>query len=144
MKLTLYNTPTGLKPCYDSDFEEKKKLKIGQYYTAEIRMVRNIDFIRKYFALINYAWEYLPKEQVAGFKHNKELFRKYCEVAAGYSDLFYSPSLRKWVEVPKSISFDKMDETEFSELYEGVKGIIWRIIGRYISTEEFLNTLSHF
>ena len=143
MKLTLYNTPTGLKPVYDEDFEEKKKLKVGSFYTAEIKLVRNIEFHKLYFALINLAWEYLPESQTKGFK-TKENFRKYVEIAAGCCDVIYHPKFKEWVEVPKSISFDKMDEAEFRDVYDGVKNVIFSIIGRFVSQEEFERNLSQF
>lgn len=52
MKLYLLNTREGLKPMYDEDYDEKKKLKIGEVYEAEIRQPRNLRFHRKYFALL--------------------------------------------------------------------------------------------
>ena len=58
MKIKLLNTSVGLKPLYDEDFEEKKKLKIGEVYEATIKRPRNLSFHRKYFGLINLAWEY--------------------------------------------------------------------------------------
>jgi hypothetical protein len=59
MKLFLQNTTHGLIPCYDADYDEKKKLKAGKVYKVEIKLARNYDFHKKYFALINCAWEYI-------------------------------------------------------------------------------------
>ena len=87
MKLQLLNTASGLIPCYDEDYDEKKKLKIGKTYEATIKLVRNPQFLRKYFALINCAWEYLTEAQQVFFKNNKEVFRKTIEVAAGHCEL---------------------------------------------------------
>lgn len=143
MKLNLLNTIDGLKPCYDEDYDEKKKLKIGETYIAEIRLVRNPRFHRLYFALINCAWAYLTESEEAGFR-TKENFRKYLEVAAGFNDVFYSPKLAEWVEIPRSIAFDKMDEAEFRDLYEGVKNVIFKIIGDRVSEAEFERNLSNF
>ena len=143
MKLNLYNTPSGLKPVYDEDFDEKKKLKVGEFYTAEIKLVRNPNFHRLYFGLINLAWAYLPESQTTGFK-TKENFRKYVEIAAGCCDVIYHPKFKEWVEVPKSISFEKMDEAEFRTVYDGVKDVIFSIIGRFVSQEEFERNLSQF
>jgi len=55
MELYLLNTSEGLKPCYDKDYDEKKKLKIGATYKAKITLARNVQFHRKYFSLINLA-----------------------------------------------------------------------------------------
>ena len=37
MILLLKNTVEGLKPLYDDDYEEKRKLKIGEVYKADIK-----------------------------------------------------------------------------------------------------------
>ena len=52
MILLLKNTVEGLKPLYDDDYEEKRKLKIGEVYKADIKPMkpRNLQFHRKYFA----------------------------------------------------------------------------------------------
>ncbi|GHT56798.1 hypothetical protein AGMMS49982_23820 [Bacteroidia bacterium] len=52
------NTAHGLIPCYDADYDEKKELKIGETFKAKITLARNYEFHKKYFALINCAWEY--------------------------------------------------------------------------------------
>ena len=141
MKLLLKNTASGLIPIYDDDYEEKKKLKIGQVYEASIKLVRNYEFHKKYFALINCAWEYLTEPQMEFYK-NKEIFRKIIEVVAGHCEKWYSPELKKWVEIPKSISFDKMDNAEFQDLYSRVLDVI--IISLKIDREEFEKNISNF
>lgn len=143
MKLFLLNTSEGLKPCYDSDFDEKKKLKLGKTYSAEIKLVRNIDFHRKYFKLINLAWEYQNEARQAHFK-NVDNFRKYVEVSVGYSDLFYHPKLKEWVEIPKSIAFEKIDNSEFQNLYEAVKNVLFTVFLKHITEEEFMRELVNF
>ncbi|WP_427910585.1 DUF1367 family protein [Parabacteroides chongii] len=57
-----------MKPCYDSDYDEKKKLKLGHTYKARITLARNIDFHRKYFQLINTAWAYQNEATTRHFK----------------------------------------------------------------------------
>lgn len=143
MKLNLINTSEGLKPCYDDDYDEKKKLRLGEVYAADIKPARNLRFHRLYFALINLAWEYLPESQTAGFR-SKENFRKYVEIAAGCCDVIYHPRFRDWVEVPRSISFDRMDEAEFRDVYDRVRDVIFSIIGRFVTREEFERNLSNF
>lgn len=143
MKLQLLNTVQGLKPMYDEDYDEKKKLKIGQVYSAEIKTVRNIDFHKKLFALIKLAWEYLPEKQTNGFR-TMDNFRKYVTVAAGFCELFYSPKYKDWVEIPKSWSFEKMDESEFQDLYNGVSNVIFQMLSSIVSEEEFNKQLVFF
>lgn len=144
MKLFVTNTTLGLVPNYDADFDEKKKLKIGQVYQVEIRQVRNYEFHKKYFALINCSWEYLNEEQQEFFKNSKEVYRKSMEVSAGHCDMVFNLKLESWVEVPKSVAFSKMDNYEFQDLYENVLNVIFSTVLRGISEEEFNENLINF
>lgn len=143
MKLLVVSTPRGLVPLGDDDYEEKKKLKLGQTYSVEVKVARNVDFHRKYFALISYAWEFLNEQETERFR-TKENFRKYVEVAAGHCDVIFHPRLQEYVEIPKSISFGKMDNAEFSDLYKRVKDVIFSIIGNRVSEQEFERLLLDF
>lgn len=143
MKLLVVNTLRGLVPMGDDDYEAKKKLKLGQTYSVEVKVVRNVDFHRKYFALIAYAWEFLNEQEIANFK-TKENFRKYLEIAAGHCDVLYHPRLQEFVEVPRSISFSSMDNASFSDLYQRVKDVIFSIIGNRVTQDEFERLLIDF
>lgn len=140
MKLLVINTPRGLVPFGDDDYEEKKKLKVGEAYMVDVRIMRNVDFHRKYFAMISYAWEYLNEVEVERFK-TKDNFRKYIEITAGHCDVIFHPRLQEFVEIPKSISFSSMDNAAFSDLYGRVKDVIFSIIGSRVSEEEFEHLL---
>ena len=143
MKFLVINTPRGLVPFGDDDYEEKKKLKLGQTYSVEIKVARNIDFHRKYFALISYAWEVLNEQETASFV-TKEGFRKSIEVAAGHYEPQYNLVTQSYDHVPKSISFGKMDNAEFSDLYQRVKDVIFSLIGNRVSEKEFERLLLDF
>ena len=143
MKLLVVNTLRGLVPMGDDDYEAKKKLKLGQTYSVEVKVVRNVDFHRKYFALIAYAWEFLTEQEIANFK-TKENFRKYLEIAAGHCDVLYHPRLQEFVEIPRSISFSSMGNASFSDLYQRVKDVIFSIIGNRVTQDEFERLLIDF
>lgn len=134
MELHLLNTQLGLMPIYPSDYDERKKLTIGEVYKASIKVPRNLAFHRKYFALINCAWEYLTTEQ----------FRKYLEVSAGHFDQWHSPEYDMQIRIPKSIAFDKMDGAEFSDLYRRVKDVLFSKLLTSISEAEFNRNLINF
>lgn len=144
MELNLLNTAGGLVPCDDNDYEEKRKLKVGQIYKATIKLNRNYRLHRKYFALINCAWAYQNERQTAFFKGSVEIFRKTMEMAAGHCERVYSIEHKEWRDIPKSIAFDKMDEVEFRDLYERVKDVLFATALRGVSEEEFLNALANF
>mgnify|MGYP002520424615 CR=1 FL=1 len=144
MELNLLNTAGGLVPCDDNDYEEKRKLKVGQIYKATIKLNRNYRLHRKYFALINYAWAYQNERQTTFFKGSVEIFRKTMEMAAGHCERVYSIEHKEWRDIPKSIAFDKMDEAEFRDLYERVKDVLFATALRGVNEEEFLDALANF
>lgn len=143
MKLNLLNTAHGLVPMYEDDFDEKKKLRIGQVYKADITVPRNTAFHRKAFALVNAAWSLMNEYQQAGWR-SKEGFRAYLTVAAGYYDVYFNPRLQQFVEVPKSWSFDSMGEDEFTGLYERMKDVIYGVLGGKVTEEVFEKVLANF
>lgn len=144
MELYLLNTASGLKPCNDEDYEKKLRLRPGRIYKCKVTLARNYEFHKKYFALINCAWAYQPERVVEHFKHSVEQFRKTVEIAAGHCDTVYSISLRSWIDIPRSIAFDKMDEAAFQDLYDRVKDVLFNIFLRNISEEEFMRNLRNF
>ncbi len=144
MRLFVKNTPQGLIPMYDDDYDAKKRLKFDEVYRVDIVKARNIDFHRKYFALINIGWEYLNEEQTKFFKYDREGFRKCVQIAAGYYTLTYSIKRKEWVEESVSISFEKMDELEFQDLYNKVRDVIFSLVEDNVSEDEFLFNLADF
>ena len=143
MIIYLKNTASGLMPCYDTDYENKKKLKIGQIYKAEIKQARNYELHKKYFALINCAWEYLnerTQEHFGGVNH----FRETVQIAAGHCEKYYSLERKEWIEQTKSISFAKMGEFEFRELYQNVRHVLFSVFLKHVTEDEFNEALINF
>ena len=143
MKLHLQNTEYGLRPCSDTDYNLKRKLKIGSVYEATIREVRNYEFLQKYFALIRCAYDFLTPSQQRFIKSVDGL-RDTVQIAAGYYEVYYSIKRREWVEQSKSISFEKMEESEFSELYEAVKLVLFSTFLKDVDEATFLRELVNF
>ena len=143
MKFNVVNTIQGLVPCDDNDFDVKKRLKIGETYEVSVVRFRNYQFHKKYFAMINCAWEYLDERQTRFFR-SKEVFRKTMEVSAGHCEKIYSVRMKSWIDIPKSIAFNKMSATEFEDLYNEVRAQIFSLALDHISEEEFTNALIHF
>lgn len=110
MEIWVKNTFRGLIPMYDTDLDNKKKLKIDQEYLVTVKMPRNIKFHRKMFALYNLVFQ--NQEQ---YRFLEDL-RKDITIEAGFyrerTDI--NGEVRKEAE---SISFANMDEDVFSELY---------------------------
>ena len=134
----------GLVPMWDSDYENKRKLKFGEVYEVSVKLKRNYQFHKLYFSLIKTAWEYQNEKRQAFFKNDIERFRKSVEIAAGHSDVVWNIKLKTEVEVPKSISFEKMDEIEFKDLYEKVKNVLFSVFLTDISEQEFMDNLINY
>lgn len=137
MKIKLVNTSNGfLIPETDEDYDEKKRLKVGETYEAEIKLVRNPRFHRLFFKMIDTAWKFLPERQQAIYR-NKEGFRQTVEVTAGYYDTYFSPKEFTWVQIPRSIAYGNMEQKDFEKLYMDVRNVLDQIITRFITQEEF-------
>jgi len=121
MKLMLTRTFNGLKATYNTDLELLSKLEVGQSYLAEIKKPRNILFHRKFFALLNLLFD------------NQDVHDDIDELR---SDLLINigcykekPNLDgEVIKTPLSISFSKMDEVEFSKMYEKSKTFIMKYL----------------
>ena len=143
MELFLMNTAQGLKPMYDEDYDEKRRLRIGQVYKAKIVVPRNIELHRKYFSMLNCAWDLLTERQ-REFFGTKESFRKTVQVAAGYCERVYNLDIKSWVEIPRSIAFDKMKGDEFERLYNDVREVLLTVFLKHITIEQFEETLINY
>lgn len=144
MKINLVVTEDGFVCATDKDKEEKKTLKRGTVVECTIKEYRNYKFHKKYFSLINCAWEYLNEEQQQFFYNNKDSFRKTVEISAGHCEPVYNRTRNEWIDMPKSVAFDKMTEAEFSQLYERVKDVLYNLFLNSVNREEFEDSLRYF
>ncbi len=134
MKIYCRCTPEGLKPLYDSDFDEKKKLRIGKDYEVEIKHPRNYEFHKKFFALINLAHNNTELDMPF------ESYRRYLIAKAGFFDIYKTPK-GEFIE-PKSISFASMNQIEFEEVYSRVLNVIIKELG--LTEEDITENLLNF
>ena len=117
MEIWVKNTFRGLIPMYDTDLDNKKKLKIDQDYLVTVKMPRNIKFHRKMFALYNLVFSNQERYRVL------DDLRRDITIEAGY----YRERTNIHGEVIKeaeSISFANMDDDVFSDLYNRTLDVI--------------------
>lgn len=129
MELHLVKQPGGLlRAANEVDSEQLAKVKTGAVLVGEFRQPRNPAFHRRYFALLNFAYEYWtpPAMEWRGIKAEKnfERFRRELTVLAGQYTVTYDIHGSLRLE-PKSISFAAMDDAEFGALYKAVFEILW-------------------
>ena len=144
MTINLVVTSEGFRCATDDDFEKKRRLKNGKVVECSIKEYRNYKFLKLFFALIDCSWEFLGEWRQEFFHNDKDAYRETLTIAAGYYEPFYSPTRQEWLEKAKSIAFDKMDETEFSELYERVKDVIYKVYIPNDLKDEFEQQLKYF
>ena len=134
MKIWLHNSIDRLTPIFPSDYDEKKKLKIGQDYEADIRLPRNIQFHKKAFALFNIGHQNTKLELPFN------VYRKIMTMRAGYFTA-YDTGKGVHYEV-ESLSFGSMEQDIFEEVYSRVLDEIIKDIGS--TSEEIEKELVNF
>ena len=132
----LYNT---FVPINQSSADAMDAMQMNGEFKAVLTKPRNIGFHKKLFALISIAYEAWTPEKMeykgVAVQKNRTRFRHDLTVMAG----FYTPTFKangELVMVPKSISFAKMDEEEFSQLYSKfIDVILAQILTHYTAQD---------
>jgi hypothetical protein len=99
------------------DEEKLRKWAVGEILRANVNKPRNARFHRKFFALLNVAFDNQDKYS------NLNDFRIEVELKCGnYQE--HVTTKGQIIYLPKSISFAQMDELEFSNLYDKAIDVI--------------------
>jgi len=125
MKLLCRNTIQGLIPLYPSDFDNKRKLKLGKDYQIEVTNPRNIGFHRKFMAMVNIGCEN------SSLNMPFDTYRHYMTIKAGYFKAYETPKGIYYEAL--SLSFSSMSQDKFEEVYSRVLDKVIEDIG---STKE--------
>ena len=144
MRVRIVNTSVGFRFAEVEDAEQAAKLKPGGVYVADIKEERNPRFHRLYFGLIKAAWEMQSEKVREHFHEDIDSFRKTVQIAAGFAKPVYNLSKKEWQEEAMSIRFDSMDELEFRDLYEKVKGVIIKYFCYGENAQEKINYINNF
>lgn len=119
MEITLIKTLNGsFKLAYDSDYEKAKKIPLNEPFEVSYTKKRNAKFHRKFFALLSLCYQ--NQETYNNFEH----LRKELIICAGHYDLIFDLDSGTQKKEAQSISFAKLDETEFNKLYTDVLNVI--------------------
>ena len=144
MEIHLVRTSLGLQAYADEDYEQLRKIKVGCVVKANIVRPRNVKFHRKFFSLIRAAWDCLTEQQRINLR-SVETFREQLLITSGFSEPLYDLNGQKFLERAKSISFAKMDEPAFNEVYSKVLDTILTImVADGVSEDEFNNILKNY
>lgn len=128
MKIYCRVTEYGLVPMYDSDLDEKKRLKIGSTVLCDIKKPRNYKFHKKFFALLRLTFDNLPHHLHDGLNiYSEEDLLLSLKLDLGISSVVRMGA--RDVYRDGSISFAAMDETEFDGFYNRCVNMI---LNRYL------------
>lgn len=134
-ELQLVKTVTGFRPAYQADVDRMSKIKTGALVLADVKQPRNPLFHRKFFAMLNFAFEYWEPaaENRGGLSPEKNFdrFRKDVLILAGYRKAVVNIKNEVRYEA-ESISFASMDQTQFTEVYSKVFSVLWRLVLRQV------------
>ena len=137
MEIYLIKTLSGhLKPAFDSDYENFKKIPLNEVFKVEYKKTRNIKFHRKFFALINLVFS--NQEVYSNIEH----LRKHLTIASGFYDTTICLETGAEIKEAKSISFSSMDEVEFSELYNRFIDTIHKYFG--IDKQDLIDNIDQY
>ncbi len=120
-----------LAPATDHDADLLKHIKIGQPTKLTFKRVRNYEFHKKFFALLNFAFSYWePDEENLIGEKNFDQFRADVIILAGFYDrcIRLDGSTRV---VAKSIAFGSMSEEEFEKLYGKTIDVLVKHVLKY-------------
>jgi hypothetical protein len=148
MKAYFTKVQTGLIPADEQSREWYDKVNHGEVVSGEFRKVRNYRFHKKFFALLNIAFDHWQPGEIdskwGAPEKNFDRFRADCIILAG----FYETTIRLDGSVrvePKSISFAKMSEDEFSELYSRtIDVLIKHVYDASMTPEEIDETVNKY
>lgn len=138
--IVLLKAPNGaLVPADQQATDYIASLKTGAAVRAEVKRMRNYQFHKKVFALLNLAfdaWEPTEatyKGEVIAKSFNQ--FRNDITVLAGYYET--TVTLKGEVRlVAKSMSFASMEQDEFEKLYSSlINVVLQRILTKYTRSD---------
>ena len=133
MKTTAIKTRTGLMPTSEDDYT---KIQFGEEVMIEWSKKRNPSNHRRFFKFIGLAFD------LQDFYEDKEIFRKWLTMRAGYFDAMVQPN-KNTLFIPKSIAFEKMGEPEFAELFGRCVDVFIDNLCRDLNRDDFMRVLDY-
>lgn len=117
MKLLMCKDLGHLSPVDQAGEDALRKIKQGDVVRVEVKKPRNGKHHRLYWQLISTVWENQERYETAEQLHNA------LKIAAGIYEPLEMPGgvVHK---IPGSISFDTMDQLEFSAFYDRVCDLV--------------------
>ncbi len=126
----------ALRPAQQADMDALEKVRTGAPIMAKIVQMRNPKFHAKFFAMLNFAYEYFQPEVVATKsgkipERNFDRFREDVTILAGFYDVVVNIRGETRLQA-KSISFGSMEDLEFQDVYKAVFDVCWKQVLQHV------------
>lgn len=131
MEVTLIRVHTGFAPADDEAMEAMKHFPIGSVSRLDVRLMRNYQFFKKWWALIKLGFDHFadmcPEEEFKGktVLPNFERFRKDITIMAGFYVPVWNARQEMRVEA-ESLNWGSMTEERFTKLYDATIRVLLR------------------
>ncbi|MEQ9091832.1 MAG: DUF1367 family protein [Balneola sp.] len=143
MKFQAYKTDKGtLLPCTEKDREKFGKLGISEVVTVKAVDARNAGFHRKFFAMINTAFDTKPEKFDRHFPDADALRKELLKRAGYYTSYIDFKGVTQYEA--QSISFDSMGQEKFEEVYSRVLDVIIKWLFPEVPKEVFESEIMSF
>ena len=147
-EVIMIKTPSGgLAPANEDEAEKLRRIKAGATVRVNMSEMRNGRLFRKWWLLAKFAFdvwsETAPRAMYRGVPvaHSFDRFRKDLIIMTGRHHCVFNALGEMRLEAD-SISWAKMDENKFEEMYsETINVILNRVLSRPDITEEHLRNL---
>ena len=136
-------TDIGLIPMYDSDLDEKHRLRIGDNVLCTIKRPRNYEFHKKFFALLRLTVANLPHL----IQQQMQIFTEEDLLDCLKIDLgLFTTRWHGGRQIVKtgSISVAKMDNTEFEKFFSRSVDAILRIYLRGTDRQALIEEVENY
>ena len=120
-RIYLKRTLTGFAPADEPSREIWAKYKVGETYRGDVVKPRSYAHHKLIMSLLNLTYD--NQEQYSDF----ESFRKSVAVEAGHTDDLVLLS-GEIVKLPRSISYDELDEVEFTRVAGAMMSVCCKIL----------------
>ena len=137
-------TPYGLVPLYDSDYDLKKRIRVGSVVKCKVSNPRNYEHHKKFFALVRLTFDNLPSNLAEYFKvHNEEDMLRRFKRDLGYFTTTLNERGEKEIEY-QSISFSAMEQHEFERFYNQCIDLVLYKYLKGIDKEDLITEIENF
>ena len=136
-------TDIGMVPMYDSDYDEKQRLKVGDTVLCSIKRPRNYDFHKKFFALLRLTVTNLPhliQQQMQIFTEEDMLDCLKVDLGLNNTDWHGGKQIIKTGSIKK----EKMDECECERFVQRSVDVILRIYLRGTDRKALIEEIDNF